>query len=120
MQPESSAFDRVIASSHVVSLLVIVVGVSAFYLGRLTVPATSPDTNETFVRSSGTPEVIDVASQPAEVVATQANYVASINGTRWYPVECSAASRISEANKIFFTTVDEAEAGGYTRAQNCP
>lgn len=51
--------------------------------------------------------------------ATDANYVASINGKAYYPVNCKAAERIKEENKIWFTNSQEAEAQGYKLAQNC-
>ena len=47
------------------------------------------------------------------------NYVASINGNSYYPVNCKVAGRIKEENKIWFTNSQEAEAQGYKPAQNC-
>lgn len=45
--------------------------------------------------------------------------VASANGTKYYFPDCSGAARISDANKIWFTTAVAASAAGYTLASNC-
>ena len=45
--------------------------------------------------------------------------VASKNGTKYYLPSCSGASRISEANKIWFASVAAAESAGYSPASNC-
>jgi hypothetical protein len=50
----------------------------------------------------------------------QGSYVASKSGTRYYLPACSGASRIKEENKVWFATVGEAQAAGYTAAANCP
>ncbi len=46
-------------------------------------------------------------------------FVASKNGSLVYPIGCSAANRLSESNKIFFSTVAEAESEGYRFAEGC-
>ncbi len=46
-------------------------------------------------------------------------YVASKNGTKYYLTSCAGAKRISEANKVWFTSVAAATTAGYTPAANC-
>ncbi len=46
-------------------------------------------------------------------------YVASRNGTVFHLPTCSGAKRISEVNKIWFATKEEALAKGYRPAANC-
>ena len=46
-------------------------------------------------------------------------YVASKNGTKYHLPWCSGAQTISEINKIWFETKEEAENRGYTPAKNC-
>ena len=46
-------------------------------------------------------------------------FVASKNGSLVYPINCSTANRLSESNKIFFSTVAEAESEGYRFADGC-
>jgi hypothetical protein len=47
-------------------------------------------------------------------------YVASKNGTKYYLPSCSGAGRIKEENKVWFQTVADAVAAGYTPANACP
>lgn len=46
-------------------------------------------------------------------------FVASINGAKYYPANCKAANRINQENRIWFTSVEEAEAMGYERTSQC-
>jgi hypothetical protein len=45
--------------------------------------------------------------------------VASKNGSRYYFVWCSGASRIAPQNRMYFETIQEAEKKGYTKASGC-
>jgi hypothetical protein len=54
---------------------------------------------------------------PAEKLAGK--YAASKKGTKYYLPTCSGAKSISEANKIWFSTKEEAERAGYAPAATC-
>lgn len=47
-------------------------------------------------------------------------YVASKNGSKYYLTSCAAANRISDKNKVWFTSAAAAVAAGYAPAANCP
>lgn len=47
------------------------------------------------------------------------NFVASKNGSRFYPVDCKSASRIKPENKIYFNTASDAQNAGFTLASSC-
>ena len=47
------------------------------------------------------------------------SYVASKNSNKYHLPWCSGAARITEENKIWFSSKAEAEAAGYTPAGNC-
>jgi hypothetical protein len=47
------------------------------------------------------------------------NFVASANGKSYYPVNCKAASRIKEENRVWFASVAEAESQGLTPSTQC-
>jgi len=47
------------------------------------------------------------------------SFVASKNGTKYYPVGCKSANRIKDENKIYFATAQEAELEGLTPAATC-
>jgi hypothetical protein len=46
--------------------------------------------------------------------------VGSKKGSKYHFPWCSGAERISDENKIYFKTKEEAQARGYTPASNCP
>ena len=50
---------------------------------------------------------------------TDGRVVASKNGTKYYPVACAGASRLSGATKMTFASASAAEAAGYTLAAGC-
>lgn len=53
------------------------------------------------------------------VVKDSGNYVASKNSTKYHILTCSSASKITETNKIWFDTAEEAAAAGYTPCNIC-
>ncbi|MCA9052050.1 MAG: hypothetical protein KDA89_25100, partial [Planctomycetaceae bacterium] len=46
-------------------------------------------------------------------------YVASRNGSKYHFPWCAGAQAMSETNKIWFDSVEEARKAGYTPAGNC-
>lgn len=71
------------------------------------------------------PTKATLTSQPVVLVEQQEdalvrNFVASKAGTKYHALTCAGAKTIKEINKIYFTSVEDAEAAGYTRAANCP
>lgn len=50
---------------------------------------------------------------------TSESVVASQNGERYYPLDCSTHQRISIENRLYFATEEKARAGGYSRSKNC-
>jgi len=61
------------------------------------------------------------ANPPSPEAATgeTGKFVASKNGTKYYLPSCSGVSKISEANKVWFASVETAVAAGYAPAANC-
>lgn len=64
-----------------------------------------------------------LGTSPISVDATPASkegqFVASINGTKYYPAGCAGADRISPANRVWFASAELAVAAGYALAANC-
>jgi hypothetical protein len=96
-----------------VSLLIILVGLLSFGLGRLS----GQGSREGSVRVSYSPSLpAPATSQPASAVVSTA-IVASSQGKKYYYPGC--ANNISDKNKITFASSASAEAAGYTLAANC-
>jgi len=112
--------------------LVILVGLSAFALGRYSVTGSSlyvgqggGETAGAAVSLAYTSEVVATATPPSVAEArvedsADAAYVASRSGTKYHDTRCGSAGRISEANRIYFPTEAAARAAGFTPAATCP
>lgn len=109
------------AGDAVLALIIVLLATLSFGLGRLSAtggpkpPVTLCGLGEK-IPVSGSPEVVGAG---AVFSVTQGEYVASKNGTVYHFPWCSGAKRISEENKVWFTTKKEAERAGYRPASNC-
>lgn len=100
------------------AILLVLVALTSFGLGRQSVREVVPDAVAGGVESGEEVRPISVTS-PSEDSNATTFYVASRNGEVYHLPHCSGAKRISEANKITFKTKAEAEAAGYRPAVNC-
>jgi len=96
-------------------LIIIFVGFGGFGLGRLSkikegkIPITISQI-----------EALSQTRGEGSFISTLNNqFVASVNGAKYHLPWCSGAKRIKEDNKIWFRTVEEAQAAGYSPASNC-
>lgn len=118
------------------ALLLILVGVGSFGLGRGSVPSemlqerelsavavsAAPPTPKPPVSapgrvSTGTADL--PPSQPETEIASEQSYIGSKNGTKFHLLTCPGASQIKEENKVYFSSKQEAYSKGYTEAANC-
>lgn len=102
------------------ALIIILVATGSFGLGRLSVQtkAKEPFQINRAVSQNKTPSAVSAAAINSNT-SSSGKVVASKNGTKYHFPWCSGAKNISEANKIFFDTKEEAEKAGYTKASNC-
>lgn len=108
-------------SDIVLALAVVLISVTAFNLGKLSVaddkkfPITisEPGSSEQILGSSPKSETRNLNANTS-VVASKASK-SKVYHFPW----CSGASRISEKNKLTFPTETAALAAGYTLAGNC-
>jgi micrococcal nuclease len=101
-----------------VSFIIIMVGLSSFYLGK--------HSSSSQILSK---EMIEIESNSQEATTTQAKgvpkgaekgqFMASKTGKRYYPLWCAAGQRIAEKNRVYFASAIEAEKTGLTKASNC-
>lgn len=111
------------------SVVVVLVGVISFGLGRQSLHMPTPVSQsanvqlapEPFILSSDTTAVraAEAITSPLEPVDA-GRLVASKSGSRYHLPDCPSAKQIKESNKVFFASAAEAEAAGYTKAANCP
>ncbi len=123
MLPKGARFSKL--EPYLLPLIVVLVGVGAFGLGRLSYMR---DTTQALrvVYPDGEPArplastAAVAAAAPAPVKAGEGAYVASKNGSKYYLTTCSSANRIKQENRVYFVTAKDALAAGYEAAANCP
>ncbi len=128
--------DRLNTRELYTVLLILVVGFGSFGLGRLSTiregkpPVLVEQANTPILSTPNSPEGNTVVVTPpskstglaavhSATPASGGQLVASKGGTKYYFPWCGSAARISEANKIWFNSVEEARKAGYTPASNC-
>lgn len=112
-------------------LLVFLVGLGSFGLGRLSgLSDTQPDVRICRLDDTSLSQTSDAPSEPTSVpqitetsleasASAAGSYVASKNGKAYHLPWCSGAQRIKPENKIWFKTKEEAQSAGYAPAANC-
>lgn len=56
---------------------------------------------------------------PQSMGVIKGSFVASKNGSKYYPIGCGGVSRINEENKVYFSSEQEALDKGYEKASGC-
>jgi hypothetical protein len=108
-----------------VVIIVILVGLGSFELGRLSKASSSSGlkieyTNQgaNVVTAEPTPNILQ-NDKIANSSSAGKNYFASSRGSKYYSLGCSAGKTIKQENRVYFTTGEEAERAGYTLSSSC-
>lgn len=96
----------------IVVLLVLLVGVLSFILGRLSVGEGRKETALSVVLN-------EEALKAAPTGAIPGGVVASKTGSKYHLPWCAGAQTIREENKVWFASAEEARRAGYAPAGNC-
>jgi len=112
-----------------VVLLILLVGVGGFGLGRLSLRETATVPIQVFQSANvleatlgtSTTKTIENSREatPEGTEVGEKMYVASKTGKKYHYPWCPGAKTIAEANKIWFGSKEEAQKAGYTPAANC-
>jgi hypothetical protein len=105
--------------------IIIVVGIGSFLLGRMS--KSTPDTQviedipDTIPKNSANSVLSEENSTSTKIAQNSQNgaFIASKNGTKYYPNGCSGINKIKVENRINFTTEQEALASGRTKSSTC-
>jgi len=113
-------------------LIVILVGLASFELGRLSKENSSnalkiayPGQQEaniiTGAENSSNGQISDTTSPnpDSNTNSSGKNFFASRKGKKYYSVDCSAGKTIKDTNKVYFSTREEAEKAGYELSSAC-
>jgi hypothetical protein len=106
-----------------VILVIILVALIAFGIGRLTAPKIEPIQIKNLEKASI--ENLDIENQgkvypPATEQGDIGRVVGSKNSDKYHLPDCPGAKQISEQNKVWFDSIEAAEKAGYKPAGNCP
>jgi len=104
------------------TLLIVMVSVLSFGLGRLSMHSESQIQQPRIVLTEQPAAVVvSETSQPTQKkpADTTQQLVASKNGTKYHLLTCPGVKQMKEENKIYFNSEAEARAAGYTPAANC-
>lgn len=106
-------------------VIVILVGLGSFELGRLSKGNTSSGVkilNEiqsaNVISATNNLEVLPSSGEKTSKSVSK-NFFASSKGTKYYSIGCSAGKTIKQENRIYFSTGDEAQKAGYTLSSSC-
>ena len=113
-------FKRFMADDlYFYTILLILISVTSFGLGRLSVAEVSSTQKGTVVLSKQ-PVEGEYGAITNNVASTEEQQlVGSKNGSKYHALWCPGASQIKEENKVFFISEKEAKAKGYSKAGNC-
>jgi len=106
------------ASDSFVIIVIILVALIAFGIGRLTAPKTEPIPIKNLEPAS----IEDIEGKvypPASEQSDVGRVVGSKNSDKYHLPDCPGAKQISEQNKVWFDSIEAAEKAGYKPAANC-
>lgn len=98
-------------NSLLLILIIVLSNFGSFGLGRLSVFEDKKQQEDV--------KIIVPKLSNLDIDETKFAFVASKNGTKYYPINCKSASRIKTENKIYFLTEDEAKDSGLERSSTC-
>jgi len=110
-------------------IIVILVGLGAFELGRLSKESNSsgikieyPDQYKNQAAntiSSQNSSKVDIETPVKISDPNRKSFFASNRGSKYYSIGCSGGKTIKQENRVYFTTREEAEQAGYELSSSC-
>lgn len=113
-------FSKKNGSDIFIILVVILVALISFGIGRLTTPKTEPIQIKNLEKASVEDLKIPTQEQGTSEINYQGKVVGSKNSDKYHLPDCPGAKQISEQNKVWFDSIEAAEKAGYKPAANCP
>ncbi len=109
------------ASDLFIILVIFLVALISFGVGRLTAPKSEPILIKNLDKASVEDLTVPVQEQgTSETTDYQGKVLGSKNSDKYHLPNCPGAKQISEQNKIWFDSIADAEKAGYKPAGNCP
>jgi len=110
-----------------VIIIVILVGLGSFELGRLSKDSASsgikieyPSQEASVISAVETSSLLENTKiSPTVLNPTAKNFFASNRGKKYYSVGCSGGKTIKQENRVYFATKEQAENAGYELSSSC-
>ncbi|MEK7071470.1 MAG: hypothetical protein AAB943_00870 [Patescibacteria group bacterium] len=104
-------------------IIIILVGLASFGLGRLSKNAQNAGIKVEYA-GGVEKDVKDVLGPKSAVLGAEdtlavKTFFASNRGSKYYSIGCPGGKTIKEENKIYFSTKEEAERAGYELSASC-
>lgn len=119
--PEIPRLRKEVWQTALICLLVVLVGVLCFALGRFSardLGGNSSQPGTVLVGEDDTDSILE-EGQAGASGAIAGGVVASKTGSKYHFPWCAGAKSIKEGNKVWFASTAEARAAGYEPASNC-
>lgn len=114
-----------------VALIVVLVGLGSFALGRISALETAREGELRVIAENAEVSTLESVAEISSASTSQhavgapslpkveGKYVGARSGKAYYLPWCGGVKQIREENKVWFATKEEAEARGYHPAANC-
>lgn len=111
-----------------VVLVVILVGLASFGLGRLSKEGSGggglrieyqDQAGNALSGASALAGIRSLEKTASNETTSAGKFFASTRGKKYYPANCSAGKSLKPENRIYFDTREEAEAKGYELSSSC-
>ena len=99
-------------------LVIILVGLGSFQLGRLS-KGHGDGSSSLKIEYSGIESLEKQANILSATEPSEKAFFASKRGSKYYPVGCPAGANLKPENKIYFSTRADAESAGYELSSSC-
>lgn len=123
LQKSKQKFKELARGDLYIVAIIILVGFAGFGLGRISLVEDSREGVKINFPEHLSANILnsqeDAGGAEAPPAMGQGLLVASKNGSKYHYPWCGGAKSISEKNKIWFDSIDEARKAGYTKATNC-
>lgn len=122
LQKSKNRLDDLARSDLYTVAIIILVGFAGFGLGRISLIEDSREPVRIEFPESLSASVLNAKEGVAGAIAPATGnglLIASKNGSKYHYPWCGGGKRISEKNKIWFDSIEEARKAGYTPAANC-
>lgn len=120
MQKIKSFVESEKGKDILIVIIVILVGLGSFELGRLSKAGNSPGIKVEYPdQATQNDSGLVLGAEANKTNVSQKKFFASSRGKKYYPVDCSAGQTIKESNRLWFSTREEAESAGFELSSSC-